>query len=257
MAPAKGAGRAEAVSLAARRQEKKRARRRVRLLRLAVIGGTLAFLGFIIWVLFFSSAFALSEEDVVIEGAQSGPMDERIDAQVREVVAPLAGSPLLRISLKEVQEDLASSPLILDSKVERQWPTGLRVTTWPREAVFAQATSEGYLLIGADGVVIETVQAQPEGVPMASLSALGDQGAPSQAAIALKVWDSLPAEAQAGTSLIHVEGSQISIDLVSGARVIWGDVTDSPLKGQLLQVLLTDPDVGTYDVSDPTRPSTR
>ncbi len=256
MAPATSANR-DAVSLAARRREKENARRRLRLLRLVVAGGVLVFLGFLTWLLFFSSVFAFSEEELVIEGAQSGPIDERIGEQVALVTAPLGGSPLLRISPKEVEKQLEPSPFVLDSKVQRKWPTGLKVTVWEREPALAQKSAEGYQLIGADAVVIETVSEVPEGLPRVSLSALGESGAGSQAEAALEVWGGLSAEARAGTSLLRVDGSQITLEMFSGARVVWGDESDSPLKGQLLEVLLTDQGVGTYDVSDPTRPSTR
>lgn len=244
-------------SLEARRAEKKKARLRQRVLRLLALTGGIAVLAFAFWLFFTSSVFSFSREDLTIEGAQSGAVDERIVADVNEEVEPLEGTPLLRISPREIEQSLAQSVLISEASVSRSWPSGLRVTVWPREAALAQIKEQGYDLVGADGVVVGSAEDLPDGIPAVSLSALGEQGAETQAGAALRVWQALSPEVKAVVSRIDVSGSQIFLDLTSGARVVWGDSSDSQVKAQVLDVLLANVDVGSYDVSDPSRPSTR
>ena len=74
---------------------------------------------------------------------------------------------LFSCDLEKVEKNIEQRlPYIGKAKVERDFPTSLRVTVTPTKTAAAMAYGTGYLLIDADGKMLESTDTAPDDVPV-------------------------------------------------------------------------------------------
>lgn len=235
-----------------RQQERRRALRRVRLGTLLRVLGAAALVGVVLWGVAFSPLLAVREEKIVVV-VQSGELDT---APAETKVLNAVGTPLIRVNTGGLTRQILEDPRVLDARVARSWPSGLLVELVQRKPVMAVQNGAEYDLTATDGVVTGTVATVPEemvSVTVGSGKALGS----TQIAQVLETWTAMPDELKQKVDTVTVAGTTLTLHLVEGQVVLWGDSTDEDLKAQVLLLLLAERPAQSYDVSTPTKPSTR
>lgn len=242
---------ASATSIEERRHERKRARLTF-YIRAALTGlGGAVLIGAVIWVVFFSTLFALDPSRVIVEGNEEESLSS---AQVLTSITPYEGVPLPRIPTSKIEESIESHLVVDDAEVTRRWPSGLRVSITLRTAVMAEKTANGYSLVDANAVAFQAVANAPSGLPLVSL-AEGDDRLDA-ATDAMTVWSSLSDSMKPQVASINANGSTVTLSLTSGASAAWGTPDENELKSQVLEVLISQRAASRYDVSSPAHPVT-
>lgn len=241
---------AQTTDFVKRREERRRAKRSfvVKTAFGACVG--VLMLSGLVWVLFFSSLFALDLDHVVVEGVQPGIVSEE---EVRAVLVPYAGTPLPRISTGAIASDVAKIPAVSTLEVSRRWPTGLRVVLAVRTPAMIEGAEGSYRLVDAQGVSFAAAEPLPEGLPYVVLPE--EEGKRREAAEdVLQVWAACSDSLKARIGWVSADGAGVSFAIDTGATVKWGTAEDSALKARVLEVLIAQRGAAVYDVSAPTHP---
>lgn len=181
-----------------------------------------------------------------------------------EVVAAAGirlGTPLMRVDRRAVQRRVGHIRQVLAARVERAWPSTLRIRVTERSPVAAVDTGSGYALVDRVGVVVTVVPERPEELPMVEDPGLSETPVASAGPVrdpavraALAVAEALPADlAERVTAISADTPSDVTLGLRSGDTVVWGTAARSPEKARTLLTLLSQgtDGVDTYDVSSP------
>ena len=206
-----------------------------------------------LWAFFMSPLFALDPAKIELSG-----LSNEIDATtVTGVLDSYDGQSLALLNVPHVSDQLRNVKGVLDAKVERVWPAGLRVTLVPRHPVAVIASATGFALLDADAIQVGLVDKAPADLPLVTVP-VGDVRV---LAAVLDVIRNLPADLLGRVSGIAAQTEDtVSFDLRDGPHIEWGSAEDSALKAQVLQVMLASssaPRAGVIDVSAPTLPITR
>ncbi|WP_099332110.1 cell division protein FtsQ/DivIB [Actinomyces minihominis] len=241
------------IDLRDRTRERRLARRRLVAFRFLMAALATALVVGLVWAVFFSSLLELREEAVVVEGAQSGV----ISGDVAPIVAQYEGTPLLRVPTGAIRDELLDRPLIADAEVSRALPHGLNIVISERVPEAMVVVEDGYALVGSDGVTT-AISAEPiEGLPVVHVTAADDAHRVKQAAEAVEVWSSLPAELREQVASISTTDVVVTLDLTDGAKVVWGEAGESDLKAEVLALLVEQRPAAVYDLRNPREPVTR
>lgn len=255
---ARDAVRSEAVSnLERRRAEKKRAARRLWYIRVGVAAGTVAVIAGLVALVFYSPLFALKTENVMVEGTQSAESPDESRESILAAVAPWVDTPIARVPLGEMEKAVLEDATVSEVSISRSWPRGLLIRIEPRLPAMANKTETGYQILGSDGVVLSEVEETPAGLPAVQLSGSDSGEYSREASEVVVVWSAMSQGLKDQVALMKVNGADVSISLVSGSEVLWGNPENSEEKSQVLEVLLLQRPASIYDVMDPSRPSTR
>lgn len=206
-----------------------------------------------LWAFFMSPLFALDPAKVELLG-----LSAEIDATaVNAVLESHDGESLPMLNVPHVADQLRGITGVLNAKVERVWPAGLRVTLEPRHPVAAIASGTGFALLDADAVQVGLSDQAPADLPLVTVP-VGDDRV---LAAVLDVIRNLPADLLGRVGGIGAQTEDtVSFVLRDGPRVEWGSAEDSALKAQVLEAMLASPSAasaGVIDVSAPTLPITR
>jgi cell division protein FtsQ len=87
-----------------------------------------------------------------------------VDAYALAQASGLKGRSMLTTRLAEVEEKLASQPMIKSVEAERVWPDTVRVTVEEREPWGYWHTPDGDFVVDTEGVVLEGVSPPSEGL---------------------------------------------------------------------------------------------
>ncbi|NTV39693.1 MAG: FtsQ-type POTRA domain-containing protein [Demequinaceae bacterium] len=200
-----------------------------------------------------SPLFSLDGANIELSGLSS----EIDPAAVNTVLGSHEGESLALLNVPHVADQLRDIAGVLDAKVERVWPSGLRVTLVARHPVAAVASGTGFALLDADAIQVGLVDQAPPELPLVSVP-LGDDRV---LAAVLEVIRNLPPDLLGRVSGIGAQTEDtVSFVLRDGPRVEWGSANDSALKAQVLAVMIASPSAataGVIDVSAPTLPITR
>ncbi len=182
----------------------------------------------------------------------SGAPDDRTDAVLLAAAAPM-GQPLARVDTGAVAARVAELRWVADVDVDRSWPGTLVIDVQPRTPIAALHSGGPWQLVDAEGVVYETADDQPAGVPELDLSpASSDE---QLRAAAVEVLVALPVDLRGQLASVTAETPEdVRLKLISGAEVRWGGVERSERKAAVLVRLLTQPG-RVYDVSAPDAPA--
>ena len=249
-----GRGRDRVVSsgLTERLSERRRALRTLRLHRLGTALGLLGAAAVLVWAVAFSPLLALRSGDVTVTGSD-GTVQA---ADVQRIVAAHEGISLVRLDPAAMGREVADSLVrVRTARVTRSWPHGVRVDLTMRRPIAVHEVEQGYEVLDSEAVVLETVPAPPSGL----VTIAGQDGAePDARAVSAVtgVVGSLDAETLARVARGSAGATgQVTLVLSDGARVRWGDASESALKARVLKVLLSQR-ASVYDVSSPHAPTT-
>ncbi|GAB3597928.1 hypothetical protein GCM10027446_26920 [Angustibacter peucedani] len=166
------------------------------------------------------------------------------------------GTPLPQVDAAAVRSHLAELPYVASVRVERAWPSTLRLVVTPRVAVAAVPRSGGgYRLVDATGTAFQSTSKAPRGVPVVRVPLAGSTAADSLAA-ALATLEALPGDLRGTVSQVRADTPDDVRMKLGSAQVVWGSADDTELKARVLADLLRHK-ARTYDVSSPLTPVVR
>ena len=162
------------------------------------------------------------------------------------------GTPLPLIDFGAVKDELATFPLIRSFVTESRPPNTLVVRIVERDPVGLVTTDAGFDLLDAAGVVIESSAERPAGYPVIEAEGgISSHGFRAAAAVISALPESIHSQLD---TVSAATADDVTLGLVGGARVVWGNAERSEFKGQVLGALMISNPVGSvaeYDVSSP------
>ena len=212
------------------------------------IGGALAVLaGLIVWLFYYSSAFAVA--GVRVSGADTVPV-----ATIEQEAAAPIGTPLAQVDLRSIADRVRTIPAVEDAQVTRAWPNKIVIVVTERVPVVVVTDGSRFELVDATGTTFKTVPDRPAGLPEAKVTGTRrDVTIRSLVTVSAALPDTL--RAQVG-SISALSPDSITLNLASGVKVVWGSSDDSERKAEVLSVLMKRK-AKVYDVSAPDLPVTK
>jgi len=191
----------------------------------------------------------MSARNIVVVGVGAVTQEEVVAA-----AAVQPGMPLLQVDTDAVAERVAAIRQVASARVQRQYPSTLRVTVIERVPVVVKDYPDGPHLFDKDGVDFATAP-PPAGVPYLDADNPGPSDAPTKAA--LQVMTALRPEVAGQVGRIAAPSvAAITLTLTDGRVVVWGTTDRTDEKALKLGALLTQPGQ-TYDVSSPDLPTVK
>jgi cell division protein FtsQ len=191
----------------------------------------------------------MSARNVVITGLGAVTQDEVIAA-----AAVKQGNPLLQINTDDVAERVATIRRVASARVQREYPSSLRITVVERVPIVVKDYPDGPHLFDRDGVDFATAPPPPN-LPYLEADNPGPSDPPTKAALA--VMTALRPEVAGQVARVSAPSvAAITLTLVDGREVVWGTTDRTEEKAQKLAALLTQPG-RTYDVSSPDLPTVK
>ena len=191
----------------------------------------------------------MAARNIVVVGLGAVTQDEVIAAAA---VSP--GTPLLQVDTDAVAERVAAIRRVASARVQRQYPSTLRLTVVERVPVVVKDYPDGPHLFDKDGVDFATAP-PPAGVPYLDTDHPGPSDPPTKAA--LQVMTALRPEVAGLVGRIAAPSvASITLTLIDGRTVVWGTTDRTEEKAVKLGALLTQPGQ-TYDVSSPDLPTVK
>jgi cell division protein FtsQ len=220
--------------LVARRREVRRARvARIRRLVLGFVAACL--LGYGGWAITHSSLFAL-------DGIQISGLEHITRSQIMTASGVRLGMNVLSVNTGSVIERIESLPFVASARVERVYPSKLRIVVTERIPVAVVELPNDRWLIDGTGIALVPV-GETDGLPIVRSasgdevlagSGIGDAGVLQ----ALAIWRGLPAAWRGGVSSIEAT-SPVAVTVHLGdANVVFGDSSDLATKVAALRALL-------------------
>jgi cell division protein FtsQ len=191
----------------------------------------------------------MAARSTVIVGLNTIPQEEILQA-----AAVVPDTPLLQIDTDAVAERVATIRRVASARVQREYPSTLRITIVERVPVVVKDYPDGPHLFDRDGVDFAT-DTPPLGLPYLDADNPGPTDAPTKAA--LQVLLALRPEVAGQVGRIAAPSvASITLTLIDGREVIWGTTDRTEEKALKLGALLTQPG-RTYDVSSPDLPTVK
>lgn len=198
-------------------------------------------------VLYFTPV--MSVRNLAIEGIDAVPRD-----QVVAAVAVRTGTPLLQVDTEKVANRVANIRRVANVRVQREYPSSLRVTVAERIPVAVKDFPDGSHLYDRDGVDFATAP-PPPGLPYMDVDNPGPSDPATKAA--LQVLTALRPEVAGQIGRVAAPSiASITLTLADGRVVVWGTIDRTDEKAEKLAALLTQPG-HTYDVSSPDLPTVK
>ena len=198
-------------------------------------------------VLYFTPV--MSARSIIVTGIGAVTRDEVLGAaQVR------LGTPLLQIDTDGVADRVAAIRRVASARVQRQYPSALRITIVERVPLVVKDFPDGPHLYDRDGVDFATAS-PPPALPYIDVDNPGPTDPATKAALA--VLTALRPEIVAQVGRIAAPSvASITLTLNDGRTVIWGTHERTEEKAEKLAALLTQPG-RMYDVSSPDLPTVK
>ncbi|MCV7190643.1 cell division protein FtsQ/DivIB [Mycolicibacterium thermoresistibile] len=191
----------------------------------------------------------MSARAVIVTG-----LGELTEQEVVEVAAIPPGAPLLQVDTDEVAGRVAQIRRVASVRVQREYPSSVRITVVERVPVVVKDYPDGPHLFDRDGVDFATAP-PPPGLPYLDTDNPGPSDPATQAA--LQVMTALRPEVVEQVSRIAAPSvASITLTLNDGRVVVWGTNDRTEEKAMKLAALLTQPGQ-TYDVSSPDLPTVK
>jgi cell division protein FtsQ len=198
-------------------------------------------------VLYFTPA--MSARSIIVTGIGAVTRDQVLDAaQVR------LGTPLLQINTDQLADRVAAIRRVASARVQRQYPSALRITIVERVPVVVKEFPDGPHLYDRDGVDFATAP-PPPALPYIDVGNPGPTDPPTKAALAVLLALRPEIVAQVGR-IAAPSVASITLTLTDGRTVIWGTNERTEEKAEKLAGLLTQPG-RIYDVSSPDLPTVK
>lgn len=212
---------------------------------LFVLPALVILVGVLIWLVWFSSVFAVKDVEVVDSAGRILSADQI--AQVQDAANIPLNQPIARIDSDTAAQAVANLPWVSSVEVRRGWPNEVVVALdirIPLARVKGLGPSQG---VDAQGVIFDSLNL--DGLPLIEAT-----GAPLVSAV--EVVAKLPANLAQKVVRIRAESiDSIELDLKSGSTVRWGSADEPEFKAAVLDALLMRR-AQIYDVSAPELPTT-
>ena len=230
----------------AREEERARVKRSRRRAVLAVVAVVAVIIGSAVLVYFTP---LLSVRTISVVGASSVSEQEILDR-----LEVSTGLPLVRVDAAAAAQRVASIPELASVRVQRKYPSTVQVTVEERVPVAFVDSPDGTHLLDATGVDFAVAPPPPGVVRLVTDNPVfGDPVTKD----ALAVLDSLPPLIRGQVGEVRASTlSDISILLLDGRTVVWGNKDNSERKGAVAIALLSQPGQ-IFDVSSPDLPTTK
>jgi cell division protein FtsQ len=174
--------------------------------------------------------------------------------EIEQAAAVAPETPLLQIDTDAVAERVATIRRVASARVQREYPSTLRITVVERVPVVVKDYPDGPHLFDRDGVDFATAP-PPPGLVYLDADSPGPNDAPTLAA--LQVLTALRPEVAGQVGRVAAPSvASITLTLNDGREVIWGTTDRTDEKALKLGALLTQPG-RTYDVSSPDLPTVK
>jgi cell division protein FtsQ len=212
----------------------------------------LGVLGTAAWVLLGSRLLVVRQVEVT--GTKIVPR-----ARVTSVAQVPLGAPLVRLRTDAVRDRVAGIQEIESVRVERRWPTTVRIVVRERVPVVAVERDRRYYQVDRFGVIVITSRVAPRGLPALVVANPGPADAATGAA--LKVWASLPPRFVRRLTAIEAPSPEsVTLRLTAGTTIVWGAPERAGDKVRLIDALYRTSAgraARTIDVSSPEVVTTR
>lgn len=222
-----------------------RASKRKKKMWLFLVPVIVIFGGVLIWLIWFSSVFAV--KDVQVVDSAGGTLSADQIAQVQATANIPLNQPIARLDTDTAAQAVANLPWVSSVEVRRGWPNEVVVALdlrIPLARVKGLGPSQG---VDAQGIIFDSLNVN--GLPLIEAT-----GAPLVSAV--EVVATLPADLAQKVVRIRAESiDSIELDLKSGATVRWGSADEPEFKAAVLEALLLRR-AQIYDVSAPELPTT-
>lgn len=220
--------------------------RRRRQVRLVAISALVIVAGVAVWLVWFSSVFAVKQVTVV----GLSPEGEVVGVgQVQSAAAIAQASPLMQVDTAAARDRVGALPWVESVEVYRSWPNTIVVDVVERTAVAVLEEGDARRGVDATGTVFDP----PGGLWLADPVIRGEQAALAEA---VEVISSLPAEIEERVRVVQaVSPDDIRLQLGNDAIVRWGNADEAAFKAEVLLALLPRR-AQAYDVSAPQLPTT-
>ncbi|MGF0301102.1 MULTISPECIES: cell division protein FtsQ/DivIB [Rhodococcus] len=191
----------------------------------------------------------LSVRVIEVDGIEVVTYDEVVDA-----LAVAEGTPLLRVDTAAAAQRVATIPRAASARVQRVYPSTVRVTVTEREAMVFFDAPDGTHSVDIEGVDF-AVEPPPMFTPRLVTPTPGTGDPATRAAV--EVLDKLPPDLRVQVETVEApSSSDISIVLTDGRVVVWGGTDRSERKAAVVGPLLTQPGER-FDVASPDLPTVR
>ncbi|KRE28673.1 cell division protein FtsQ [Mycobacterium sp. Soil538] len=191
----------------------------------------------------------MSARSIVVTGLGAVTQDE-----VVSVAAVPPGTPLLQVNTDAVAEKVAGIRRVASARVQREYPSTLRITVVERVPVVVRDYPDGVHLFDKDGVDFASGP-PPPGIPYLDTENPGPDDPATKAA--LEVMTSLRPDVATQVGRVSAPSvAAITLTLIDGRTVVWGTTDRTEEKALKLGALLTQPGK-VYDVSSPDLPTVK
>ncbi|WP_335341394.1 cell division protein FtsQ/DivIB [Bifidobacterium oedipodis] len=251
------ASRPKVVDFSERSRERKRASLRVIAIRTAAVLASLAVLGALIWLLFFSTVFRLETSAISVSGANEWVSEQTI----RQIADGQAGKSLFLVSTDEVSDQLKEIPGVSEAKVSKQFPKSMSVEVKAQKPAAMLKAGDTLTAVDSKARVLNSVSdANANGIPVIEVRNVETSLKNQSVKEALTILGALPESMRQSITKVTAETQDsITTTLNDGQRVIvWGDSSELKLKMAVVDKIINDPNVigdkTQVDVSAPLKP---
>ncbi|QBJ94866.1 FtsQ-type POTRA domain-containing protein [Rhodococcus sp. ABRD24] len=198
-------------------------------------------------VLWFSPLMSVRKIEFVGDGVLT-------EEELLPVLGIAEGTPLLQIDTGAAARRIAGNPRVAEARVQRNYPSTVRLTVTERIPVAFFDSPQGTHLLDSDGVDF-AIEPPPFGTVRLVTPAPGSEDPATTAA--LGVLEALPPLVRGQVAEVAAPTiSSVSVRLMDGRVVVWGGVDNSTRKSAVVSALLTQPGQ-TFDVSSPELPTVK
>jgi cell division protein FtsQ len=209
-------------------------------------------LGTAAWVLLGSRLLVVRHVEVI--GTKIVPR-----GRVMAVAQVPLGAPMVRLRSDAVRDRVAGIQEVESVRVERRWPTTVRIVVRERVPVVVVERDQRFYQVDRFGVTVLTTRVRPRGLPALLVANPGPADAPTRAA--LKVWASLPSRIATRLTAIEAPSPEsVTLRLTAGMTIVWGAPERAADKVRLIDALnrtSAGRAAHTIDVSSPEVVTTR
>lgn len=245
--------RADEGELDARRVERKREARRVRLRRAGLGAGVVGLLALLAWIVLASPLLRYQYSTDQISGYAETSIVNR--TQLEQLVAAHDGQNLVLLDAEALAGDIRDIPEVASATVTKDYRHALRIEITESVPVACLGPKDSCSAVTADGTKLTVPPEVAAGLPRIGAS---DGLDPAEAiSDGLEVLSALDQAVLAQVTEVSVaKGNLVTLNLTEGRQVYWGSLERGEFKAQVLAVLLTQ-QASFFDVSVPDAPVSR
>ncbi|MEC3958449.1 FtsQ-type POTRA domain-containing protein [Nocardia sp. CDC153] len=215
---------------------------RSRRVRLGALAGVVVLIAFGL-VAYFTPLLAV--RTVRVDGLAAVP-----EQQVLDALRVPDGRSMLRLDTDALAERVAHLPKVRSARVQRVFPSTVRVTVVERTPVLYFDSPDGTHLLDCDSVEF-AIEPPGPGVPKLITDHPGGSDPVTRAAVAVMAALPIPLRDQLGVGAVVARSvSDIALELRDGRTVVWGGTADSARKAAVVGPLLSQPGK-VFDVTSP------